>query len=675
MSMIRAAVERELRKQLPSTDAPRAWRNFFSAGLATASSVEINEDTAVGIPAVYSCVRVLAESVGQIPFMLYRRLAPRGKQRATDLPLFSLLHSLPNEEMTSVELREWMVASLALRGNSTCFIERTRGGDPRSLWPLQWANMTPVRSAQTGQVRWHYNPPNAEPVWLDASQVWHVRLFGGNPIIGSSPIALAREALGAAAAVQEYGARFFAEGAAPMGVLQHPKELSDEAHKRLSVGWNAAHQGLSNAHKVAVLEEGMEWNAIGIAPEDAQLIETKKFSRSEIAGIFRVPAHLINDLEKATFSNVEHLDLGLVKHSLMPYLVKIEQSVTRCLIPPAQRGELFAAFVVNGLLRGDSKSRSEFYKSMWEIGALSRNEIRELEDMNPTEDGTGETYFVPLNFIPADQAEEYYAAGGQPPQLPALASAARNQLRSRDPRREVRARTDAAEEFRPAFEAVLAQITRAEERDVMAAVRRAVGGRAQVDVQHVIESFYREGGGFRSWVDERMQPAFRALSAAIDQLAAREVGGAPMTRDDVARWAAELARTFAERHAKSSTGQLLKITREAAGAELEEILAEKFGVWKAERPARVAARETVKASRATARASFERGGVERLRWVTSGDNCPYCQGLDGKIVGIREHFVAKGEALASDGHESLVVKQSIGHPPVHPGCDCDIVPD
>ena len=217
-------------------------------------------------------------------------------------------------------------------------------------------------------------------VTLSPSDVLHIPGLGFDGLIGYSPIAMAKNAIGLAIATEEYGAKFFANGAAPAGVLEHPGTIKDPL--RVKESWNSAYQGSANAHKIAVLEEGMKYTPIGIAPEQAQFLETRKFQINEIARIFRVPPHMLADLEKSSFSNIEQQSLEFVKYTLDPWVVRWEQSMCRVLFSESEKPTYFIKFNVDGLLRGDYASRMSGYATARQNGWMSANDIRELENLD-----------------------------------------------------------------------------------------------------------------------------------------------------------------------------------------------------------------------------------------------------------------------------------------------------
>lgn len=408
-------------------------------GALTATGLRVSPETALTSAVVYACVNVLAQTIASLPLIVYRRLPGGGKERADGHPLYDLLHDRPNGEMTSYDLRAALVGHVCLWGNAYAEIERSDRGI-NGLWPLRPDRMTPMRNT-ANELVYRYTLPQPDPMtgspykWFAFENIMHWRGLSSNGIIGYSPIGQAAEAIGVDMATRQYGARFFGNGSRPDGVLTSPKGLSEKAAQRLKDSWESLHQGLSNSQRVAVLEEGVSWTAIGIPPEHAQFLETRRYQRSEIAGLFRVPLHMINDLERATFSNIEHQSLEFVKYTLVPWLVQIEQAMRRDLfqITAPQRG-YFAEHLVDGLLRGDIKSRYEAYAVGRNWGWLSADDIRELENQNPLPDRQGKMYLVPANMQPADQVRKQQVQPEPMVETPAVVSdAIQNQEKREGP--------------------------------------------------------------------------------------------------------------------------------------------------------------------------------------------------------------------------------------------------
>ena len=379
-----------LRAIFHSRDKPKDSLNgsrysFFFGG--TSSGKLVNETTAMQMTAVYSCVRILSETVAGLPLNVYKYNVSGGKEKAFKHPLYRLLHDEPNPEMTSFAFRETLMSHLLLWGNAYAQIIRNARGEVIALYPLMPNKMTVDRDSN-GRLFYLYQRGledsttlgKSSQVTLTPSDVLHIPGLGFDGLIGYSPIAMAKNAIGLAIATEEYGAKFFANGAAPAGVLEHPGTIKDPL--RVKESWNSAYQGSANAHKIAVLEEGMKYTPIGIAPEQAQFLETRKFQINEIARIFRVPPHMLADLEKSSFSNIEQQSLEFVKYTLDPWVVRWEQSMCRVLFSESEKPAYFIKFNVDGLLRGDYASRMSGYATARQNGWMSANDIRELENLD-----------------------------------------------------------------------------------------------------------------------------------------------------------------------------------------------------------------------------------------------------------------------------------------------------
>ena len=369
-----------LSRLFPSRASPKNsfWSspyNYFFG--ASSSGKSVSEKTALQTTAVYACVRILAETIASLPLHTYR-YSPGGKEKAQDHPLYPLLHSEPNPEMTSFVFRETLMGHLLLWGNAYAQIIRDGRGRVLGLYPLLPSKMLVSRTDQ-GILFYQYEK-DGRTYFLPDTEVLHIPGLGFDGLVGYSPIAMARNAIGMAIATEEYGAKFFANGANPGGVLEHPGVVKDSGKIRES--WNAVYQGSGNAHRVAVLEEGMKFQPIGIPPEQAQFLETRKYQLNEIARIFRIPPHMIGDLEKSSFSNIEQQSLEFVMYTLDPWVIRWEQAIQRALLSGGEKRQYFVKFNVDGLLRGDYQSRMNGYAVGRQNGWLSTNDIRELENLN-----------------------------------------------------------------------------------------------------------------------------------------------------------------------------------------------------------------------------------------------------------------------------------------------------
>ena len=361
----------------------------------------VSAETAIQLSTVYACVRVIAETIASLPFGVYKHVG-KGNEKATDHQLYRLLHDEPNHEMTSFVWREVMLAHLLLWGNSYSQIVRNGKNGILELYPLLPDHMAVDRD-KNGVLQYTYTTSEGKLAVLRPTDVLHIPGLGFDGIMGYSPIALEKNAVGLGIASEEYGSKFFSNGARPSGVLTHPNTVKNP--KAIRDSWNSAYGGSSNANRVAILEEGMTFTPLSIPNNEAQFLETRKFQVDEICRIFRVPPHLVGNLEHATFSNIEHQSIDFAVHTIRPWLVRIEQAMNRALLTEKETDTYYVQYNMDGLMRGDYQSRMNGYAVARQNGWMSANDIRELENMNPiSEEEGGDTYFVNGNMVPAGLA-------------------------------------------------------------------------------------------------------------------------------------------------------------------------------------------------------------------------------------------------------------------------------
>lgn len=374
-------------------DNVRDSGTVFTFGRAD-SGEQVDEKSAMQIATVYACVRLLAESVAQLPLHLYRYTDNgTGKEMAAEHPLYPILHRQPNPEMTSFTWRETMMVHLLLYGNAYNQIIRDGKNGVVSVYPLLPENVEVDRD-EHGEIYYIYHAYTDEApgeknkdIIFRRDEVLHVPGLGFNGLVGFSPIAMMKNSLGTTLAVEKYGSAFFKNGAQPSGVLEHPGVLKNP--EKIRQNWSAVYGGANNAHKVCVLEEGMSYKPISLPPEDSQFLSTRQFGVEEICRIFRVPPHMVQDLQRATFNNIEHMSIEFVMHTLMPWLIRIEQAIIKDMLMDEEKDEFFPKFNVDGLMRGDYKSRMEGYAVAITNGIMSVNDVRKLENLDPLDDSEG----------------------------------------------------------------------------------------------------------------------------------------------------------------------------------------------------------------------------------------------------------------------------------------------
>lgn len=381
------------RKASPEViDTPEKLAQVLGQSYDTYTGRGVSSQKAMQLTTVFGCVRVLSESIGMLPCKLFEH-GEKGKTPAVKHKLYPLLTTAPNDYMTAQEFWELLVACLCLRGNFYAYKVEALGNIVELL-PIDPGKVTP-RLGENYKPEYEVTFNNGTTETLTQDQIWHVRILTLDGLVGLNPIAYAREAISLGLATEEHGSKLFKNGAVTSGVLTTEQQLSDPAFTRLKKQFNEEHQGLTNSHKPMILEMGLNWKPVSLNMEDSQFLETRKFQKDEICAIYRVPPHLVANLDKASFNNIEHLGLGFVNYSLVPYLTRIESRINVGLVKPQERSKLYAKFNTGALLRGDMKSRYESYGQGINWGILSPNDCRDLEDMNPR-DG-GDIYLTPLN--------------------------------------------------------------------------------------------------------------------------------------------------------------------------------------------------------------------------------------------------------------------------------------
>jgi HK97 family phage portal protein len=672
-------------RQHPS--AHTNWEKWFGLGNRTHAGVSVTEESALTLSAYFACIRILSESVAMLPLLTYRYLPNGGRERAADHPCYWLLKEQPNPEMSAFEFRELMTGHAASWGNGYAEIEWSNSGRPLALWPLHPGRMQVKRL--NGELRYLYRDPDGKEASLPAWRVHHFRGPSGNGIVGYSMARMAAQSIGLALATEEYGARFFGNGARPGVVLKHPGLLSEEAYERLKESYEADHQGLSNAHRVKILEEGLDLETVGIPPEEAQFLETRKFQVAEVARWFRIPPHMIGDLEKATFSNIEEQGIEFVIYTLSPWLVRSEQALMRDLMTREERQRFFIRYLASGLLRGNTEARFKSYATAITNGWMSPNEVRILEDLNPYEGG--DVYLLPLNLAPAEkrlvgQSETRALIEAHTGLASCRCLACRTQRADSDEEDDLaegeseetaklrRARQKLARDFVPVFEDVAGRVVRREVNDLRRAINKHLRKRSLADFLEWLETFY---AGFADVVRDAFKATMLTYAGPVTTAVAEELGeDDPGITDDLKAFIDEYLAAVADGWVASSRNQIdvLISDAEAEGADVADAIEERLDGWEESQPSKVGLRQAFEAGNALAVALYAGFGVSYLMWAASGKSCPFCRRLSGKIVGIQKYFVGKGESVSGGPDDPpMLVRRNTRHGPLHAGCDCVVI--
>ena len=643
---IAKGVERRASKTGTSTMAhPAKWLYDQLHGGTAYAGVQVTEGKALGITAVYACVRVLSETVASLPLILYKRLSEGGKTRAVEHPLFHLLHVQPNKEMSAFQFKELLESHAAIYGNGYAQIVWNNSAEPTALWPLLPDKMDVARV--NGEIVYQYDT-GPKKVPIPAYQVFHLPGLGYDGVKGYNPVSLQMQMLGNTIATEEFTGRYWSNDSTPGGVLEHPGRMSDDAHLRLKGGWEKAHQDITQKHKVAILEEGVKYHQISIPPNEAQFIETRKYQLQDIARMFRMQPHMIQDLERATFSNIEHQSLEFVRDTIRPWLVRWEQTILTKLLNPWERKEYYAEFLVDALLRGDYETRMRGYRLALETGIYNVNEVREFENRNPR-DG-GEDYYRPLN----------WAKEGSEPEP-------KEQARSIETR-------SAGERYR------MTQSYRGLFRDVF----QRIVSREVAEVRHGLHKEMRDTLTFKAWLEEyystfgavvrkQVKPVYRSFAEVIKGSAAQDISAATELTAEDEQFLEEYVDSLTENYSARSQNQLIKLVHEAEeDPQLSptESVEKRLDAWDETKAGKTASIEATRSAGAITKLVYASAGIRALRWVTAGSKtCPYCQSMSGKVVGIRNNFAWTGTKV----NEDMEIYRNVGHPPLHQGCVCQIM--
>lgn len=647
--------------------------DWFRGGRKSASGVDVTEESALASTAVFACVRILSETLATIPVKVFQRQEDGGRREAREHHLWPLIHEAPNPEMTSFAWRETQMGHVVSWGNGYAAISFNGRGQPSALWPLRPDRTFPKRENKV--LRYiHRDASGAEDTPLRPDQVLHVAGLGFDGLVGYSPIGLHRDAIGLGLAAAEHGARLFANQARPAGILKVDKRLGAKARKNLKASWEAYHRGLGDqAHRIAVLEEGISWQQVGFPPEDLQYLGLRKFEVAEIARIFRMQLHKIAEMDRATFSNIEQQAIEHVVDTILPWVVRWEQELNRKLLTPVERAAgFFIAFVVDGLLRGDFETRMKGYAIAVSNGLFSRNEVRAMEN-KPFREG-GDELTIQINMgslatIVGGNAGDDGGGGND--------DGDDDERTDNAETRAVDHRVRIQNAHLPLLRREASRVVQTEVRAVRRALSRTLGKRDRADLVEWLTRFY--GDELTAEIAESFRPIFETLGDELGIPSAEEAGfaGDDLRLEELQVFIAEYSEALGRRHVESSKGQLLDIIARAEAFDEEELLdrmEQRLGEWEEKRPEKIADRERTQFGSAFTKAAWIGLGVLGVIWVARGKNCPFCDQLNGQRRSMRQPFKAKGDTTQAPGRTPLKSFGSIGHPPLHKGCDCSIRP-
>jgi HK97 family phage portal protein len=640
-----------------SLENPANWGLRMFGAVPSAAGVDVTERNAMYMVDVLTAVSKISQTIAMLPLPVYKRLENGGKERAVNHPLYRVLQEQANDEMTAYVFKETLSGHIETWGNGYAWIERDGNLDVHGLWPLLPDRTWPYR--RNGEL-WYYSRVKKLPTdpgeerHFPAKDVFHVPGFGFDGLLGYSPIQMLRESIGLAMAQDEYSSRMFSNGATPPMVLKVPRGLSPEDRERIKVSWNEGHQGASKAWRMAVLEEGMEVQTIGINPLDAQMLEGQKYSRARIMGFFGVPPSITGDTDRATSwgTGIEQQTIGFVQTAIQPRASRFEQQVDMKLLMRERDKNYFAEFLLDALVRGDTKTRYESYAQgfgKW----LTADDIREKENMNPyvkpaDPKDVGKVLVWQTSMAPAEKIVD--GTANPAPVAPTPPDDTPPEDQKPDEKKSVRTdvvgpRRSLMEAQRHAFTAVADEIMKREQRDVLAALKKK-------NRREAVDAVY---GKHETYIREKVLPLLQTYAGVIASDVTREIGRTVAVPDS---FVAKYAQSYARRHTAVSLEEVRQIEDDGETA---------VAAWSS-RPAWIAERESIQAGNAFARAAYREAGVNIVRW-SAGDECVLCLALDGETAGVDGAFVTREEAPDN----AFVPANGLKNPPLCDGCSCVVV--
>lgn len=654
---------------------PSAWLLDTFGGEPTSTGITVGQENALRVSVVYACVRVISEDVAKLPLILYRRTRDGGKERAIDHPLYRLLHDEPNPVMTSFTLRQLAQASILLYGDAFLFIDRDSAGRPQGLWFLhpQQVQVERVQSGHAYELQYRVILPDGGQEVLPKEYVLHIPGLGFDGLRGRSVISYARESIGLYLAAQEYGGRFFQNDATPGLILLAPTRVTDDKREAIREDFRAKFGGVTKKFRMAILQQGWDLKTLGVPLEDAQFVEMLKFQVVEIARIFRVPPHKIQDLDRATYSNIEHQAIEYLTDTIEPWCVRWEQALNSRLLMPAEKGEYLIEFLMDALLRADTESRYRAYGLGIQWGFLTPDEVRAKENLNPR-GGAASSTWMPVNMVPAQNITPAEVQGGGEQEGRRFGPVNIRKSSQKRLLEQALLKKRVSLAFSGAYEDSIARLTKREVQDI----RRAA-----------MKFLPTNTAGFMLWADqyyvEHYEHAYRAFSApifaqaeAIQSLVADEIGSphglTPKLRECI------------EQHVENTTKWNINAARNSLLAaaqkspeEVDKILDE----WLKKRPTQVARWETIRVSGLVSKGEYFFSGVPEIQWVELDGLAP-CKVLDGErraITGecrgsffltIDDELILPERTLF-EGRKTFKPSWNVSTPPLVLGCTCQIM--
>ncbi len=650
------------------------WYSPFAG--PTKAGVDVNEFVALNFSAVYNAITIISQTVGSLPLHLFKR-TERITQKAVNRPGYGVLHSVANPEMTAMTYRETTSAHELSWGNSYSEIVRNGMGQIVELWPIP-PNRVTVRRAKKddgtpGPLFYEINVGTGQPVFLPRERILHIPGLGFDGLIGYSVLTKARESIALGMATEEFGARFFGQGTAPIGSLETPEDLGD-GREDFAKEFQKGYAGLGKSHSVMILDRDMKYKPIGVKPEDAQFLQTRAFTVVEISRWFNIEPMKLKDHSKSSFNNITSLQTSHVIDCIRPWLVRREQNYNMQMLSPEERQQgYYYEHVVEGLLRGDWAARGEFYTKMFNVGAFSPNDILEKENMNPVEGG--DERFVDLNKVPLSMARKMIEiqddeenSRGEPEGAKLIEY------------KSVTGRERISKRYYPLIKAAAKRIVNKEGNAVKNQTKKR-SQRSKASMEKWLDSFYRKLPGY---IKQEVGPVFRSFAEAIIEESAKEIGVEPDLKE-LDTFINDYIERYAERHVESSHGQLVSLlnpkpdekkkdkTETVEHREWADDIDDRVDEWSEDdkRSEKIATNESVRLANAIFQTVAFGAGMSVVWRIRGAKTCAYCRELNGKRVSKGQSFVDSGDVLnPKAGTGPMKINGMKTQPPLHISCDC-----
>ena len=645
----------------------RSWDDTWIHTLPrkTIAGTNITESSALTVSGLFAALNFLAGTLASLPRAIYRRLPDGGREPAVDHPLYDRLHNKPNE--SKLTAWQWIYTSIMhkyLWGNWYTFLEK-KNYQNQALFPLL-PDRTWIDKDRPDRYITHYG--NGQQTYIPSENMLHIPHISMDGITGKGIIHYARESLGIAKAQDEFAASFFGKGTKAGGFIEHEQKMDETVRKGLQADFNDKYGALGESWKAIFLSGGAKFTPNAIDAVKAQALESRQFSIVEVARWTNLPPHILRELSRATFSNIEHQGIELVIYSLLPITTQIEAAMNISLLDETERKTHYIKFDLKGLLRGDITARTEFYTAMLDRGVFNADMVLALEDMNPQPNGLGKIYMLPLNMINKERVITE--------QPPAIGTEGAEEFKKRSAqivqKRTMALRRKITIAYKPQFEAYGKRIITAEVKAIRKAIKKMLGEKDATELQVWMEGFYPT---FAEKVDVASAPLLTSYADAISPIALEEIGSEVDVGIQYDRFKSQYRESFVKRHVDGSQGQLKAVIRDAEEQHLDvaEALEERLAGWEETSPGKIAERESLRAENAFTRSVFALAGITHLVSMSYDKSCPYCEELNGKVVGIEQPFLSAGSFQPDGADGPLNITSNHFHPPYHDGCDCGIM--